>query len=58
VISEMSGFIGKKRSNHISLEITNEDPVKSNMLYTHFNTKLAQFKGLTDQEKEAYKIKV
>jgi uncharacterized protein (DUF885 family) len=58
VISEMSGFIGKKGSNHINLEITNEDPVKSNILYTHFNSKLAQLEDLTDQEKEAYKIKV
>ena len=54
----MSGFAGKKGSNHINLEVADEDPVKSNILYTNFNSKLAKIEGLIDEEKEVYKTNV
>jgi uncharacterized protein (DUF885 family) len=57
VISEMSGFVGKKESDHINIDI-DDGPVKSNILYVNFNSKLAQIEGLTEEEKVAYKIKV
>lgn len=58
VLSEMSGFVGKKESTPIHLEVTDQDPVKTNILYTNFNSKLAQIDGLTDEEKEEYKARV
>jgi len=58
VISEMSGFVGKKESDLINIEIDDEDPVKSNILYANFNSKLAQIEDLTEEEKELYKSRV
>lgn len=54
VISEMSGFTGQKESTDINIEVTDEDPVKSNILYSNFNTKLEEIEDLTDEEKEVY----
>ena len=58
VTSEMSGFVGKKESDLINIEIDDEDPVKSNILYANFNSKLAQIEDLTEEEKELYKTRV
>lgn len=58
VISEMTGFTGAKRSTDINVEITDEDPVKTNILYSNFNSKLGEIEGLTEEEKEAYKSQV
>ncbi len=58
VISEMHGFTGQKESTNINIEITDEYPVKSNILYSNFDSKIAEIDDLTDDEKEAYKIQV
>ena len=47
-----------KKNQTLSILRSNEDPVKSNILYTHFNSKLAQIEDLTEEEKELYKTRV
>ncbi|VAW26811.1 hypothetical protein MNBD_BACTEROID06-1538, partial [hydrothermal vent metagenome] len=58
VLSEMTGFTGQKKSNDINVEIVDEDPVKSNILYANFNTKIDEIEDLSDEQKEAYKLQV
>lgn len=58
VISEMSGFIGIKKNDDINIEVSDEDPVKSNILYANFNTKIEEIEDLTSEEKEQYKSQV
>jgi uncharacterized protein (DUF885 family) len=58
ILSEMTGFTGQKESTEINVEVTNEDPVKSNILYSNFDTKLNEIEGLTDEQKKEYKSKV
>ncbi|MFT6135923.1 MAG: hypothetical protein ACJAZM_002424 [Cyclobacteriaceae bacterium] len=58
VLSEMSGFVGKNESMTINLEVIDEDPIKSNILFTNFDDKVAQIEELTDEEKEAYRNQV
>jgi uncharacterized protein (DUF885 family) len=58
VISEMSGFVGKKETDSINIEIDDVDPVKSNILYANFNSKLSQIDDFTEEEKELYKTRV
>ncbi len=56
VLSEMTGFTGQKESTDINVEVVDEDPVKSNILYANFNTKIEEIEGLSDEQKEAYKL--
>ncbi len=58
VLSEMTGFTGQKKSNDINVEVVDEDPVKSNILYANFNTKIDEIEDLSDEQKEAYKLQV
>ena len=58
VLSEMTGFTGRKESTDINVEVVDEDPVKSNILYANFNTKIDLIEGLTEEQKEAYKSQV
>lgn len=58
VLSEMAGFTGQKKSDEINTEIEEKDPVKKNILYTNFDSKVDKIEGLTDEEKESYKLAV
>ena len=58
VLSEMTGFTGQKKKELISLEVTNEDPVTANILYSNFDTKIAKIEGLTEEEIIDYKSQV
>ncbi len=58
VLSEMTGFTGQKVSENIDLEVEDKDPVKSNILYTNFNSKIDNIEDITDGEKEEYKRQV
>lgn len=55
VLSEMTGFTGQKESQDIDLEVENKDPVKTNILYTNFDSKLSKIEGISSDEKEEYK---
>ena len=56
VLSEMTGFVGTKESNDINVEVVDEDPVKSNILYANLNTKIDEIEDLSDEQKEAFKL--
>jgi len=57
VLDEMKGFTGQKVSDEINLEV-DPGPVRSNILYTNFATKVAEIEDLSDEEKEAFKQQV
>ncbi|NND52625.1 MAG: DUF885 domain-containing protein [Flavobacteriaceae bacterium] len=57
VVNEMNGFIGQQKdANNQSEE--NKDPVRSNILYTNFENKIAEIEDLPDEQKEEYKKQV
>jgi uncharacterized protein (DUF885 family) len=56
VLSEMSGFIGQKKSDNINVEVVDEDPVRANILYVNLSSKIDDIEGLTDDQKEAFKL--
>lgn len=58
VLNEMKGFTGKLPNDEIDVEVTNQDPVKSNILYTNFDQKLSEIADLSDEAKEAYQDQV
>lgn len=58
VLSEMMGFIGQKKKEVINIEVTNEDPVTTNILFTNFDTKINEIEELSEDEKADYKTKV
>ena len=58
VLSEMSGFVGNKEKDSINIKTDDKGPVKSNILYTNFNSKLSKIEGLTEEEKNAYRTRV
>ena len=58
VLSEMMGFTGQKKKEKINKEVTNEDPVISNILYSNFNEKINKIDDLSDEEKATYKEQV
>ena len=58
VISEMSGFVGNKEKDSINIKTDDQGPVKSNILYANFNSKLLKIEGLTEEEKDAYRTRV
>lgn len=56
VLSEMTGFTGQKESDNINVEVIDEDPVKANILYVNLSSKIDNIEGMTDDQKEAYKL--
>jgi len=58
VLSEMTGFTGQKKSDNINVEVVDEDPVRTNILYVNFNTKIDEISDLSEEQKEAYKLQV
>ncbi len=57
VLDEMKGFTGQKVSDEINLEV-DPGPIRSNILYSNFETKVAEIKDLSDEEKEVFKQQV
>ncbi len=57
VLNEMNGFTGQRESGEITLE-GDAGPVRSNILYTNFAKKVEEIEDLTDEEKEAFKLRV
>ncbi|MEQ8711770.1 MAG: DUF885 domain-containing protein [Cyclobacteriaceae bacterium] len=57
VLNEMNGFIGQRESGEITLE-GDAGPVRSNILYTNFAKKVEEIEDLTDEEKEAFMLRV
>ena len=53
VLDEMKGFTGQKVSDEINLEV-DPGPVRSNILYTNFATKVAEIEDLSDEEKRSF----
>ena len=57
VLDEMNGFVGK-----ITYSTSDKDktvsPIKSNILYTNFETKVDKLEDLSDEDKEFYKKQV
>jgi len=60
VLDEMNGFIGKSKTSQDSTEINREkiSPVKSNILYTNFETKVDKLEKLSTEEKDTFKRQV
>jgi uncharacterized protein (DUF885 family) len=60
VLEGMNNFIGKKDSNaDIIIEAqTSPSPIKSNILYTSFKSKIDQVEDITQEQKESYKKQV
>lgn len=58
VLNEMKGFTGQKKSTKIDIEVPLKDPVKENILFSNFNTKIDKIEDLSEQEKEDYKLAV
>lgn len=58
ILSEMTGFVGSKTREEINLEPANEDPVKTNILFTNFNNKIGEIEGITKEELEDFELKV
>jgi len=58
VLSEMSGFVGNKEKDSINIKTDDKGPIKSNILYTNFNSKVSKIEGLTKEEKDAYNSRV
>ncbi|MEQ8575716.1 MAG: DUF885 domain-containing protein, partial [Fulvivirga sp.] len=57
VLNEMRGFTGQALSDEIEIEITNDDPIERNILFSNFETKIDKIEGLSDSQKEEYKEK-
>lgn len=53
VLNEMKGFVGEKDAVEIPTE-EKQDPIKSNILYTNFEDKIAKIEGLTEEEKQGF----
>ncbi|MEQ8476317.1 MAG: DUF885 domain-containing protein [Fulvivirga sp.] len=58
VLNEMRGFTGQAVSDEIEIEITNDDPIERNILFSNFETKIDKIEGLSDSQKEEYKTQV
>ena len=58
VLSEMSGFVGQKAADSLSDGEQSGDPVKRNILYTNFSTKLAAIEDLSAEQKKDYLAQV
>lgn len=57
VLEEMKGFIGAQSDTLDNLSET-ASAVRSNILYTNFNTKVAEIEGISEEHKAAYKKRV
>ena len=57
VLDEMKGFTGQKEETEISLE-GDPGPIRSNILYTNFDSKVDEIEDLSDEQKAAYKEQV
>lgn len=57
VVNEMKGFVGHKEAVLENLDNA-PIPVKSNILYTNFETKVADIEGLSAEEKTKYQTQV
>ncbi len=57
VVDEMKGFVGHKDAVIENLEEV-PAPVKSNILYTNFETKLGEIEGLSETEKDKFQQQV
>lgn len=55
VVSEMKGFVGQESDTELGMKVPEEDPVKSNILYENFSTKIDSIADLSDLQKEEYK---
>lgn len=53
VLNEMNGFTGQGEVTEINMEI-DEDPVRSNILFTNLETKIGEIEDLSAEEKQAY----
>jgi uncharacterized protein (DUF885 family) len=60
VLREMKGFVGEREADEatIDLEQTEESPVKSNILFTNFESKIDQLEELSQEKKATYKKQV
>lgn len=60
VLAEMNGFIGNKAPYSIGIEATSEipSPVRSNILYTNFETKVDKIEDMSQEQKDRYKKQV
>ena len=59
VLDEMKGFIGQSPDNEIDIENKDEkDAVRDNILYVNLDTKLNEVKDLSEEDKNAYLIRV
>ena len=57
VVKEMKGFTGVGNALELDLE-TNPDPIHANILYSNFSSKIDTIKGLSNEDKEAFKLEV
>jgi uncharacterized protein (DUF885 family) len=60
VITEMNGFIGVKETDATKINMEKEkiSPIKSNILFTNFESKIDELEELSAEEKEAFKQQV
>jgi len=60
VVDEMNGFISTRIATKDSIEISNTllSPVKSNILYTNFESKIDKIDKLSQEQKTSYKKQV
>jgi uncharacterized protein (DUF885 family) len=53
ILNEMNGFTGQSESTKINMEI-DDDPVRSNILFTNLESKLKEVEDLSEEEQLAY----
>jgi uncharacterized protein (DUF885 family) len=53
ILNEMNGFTGQSESTKINMEI-DDDPVRSNILFTNLESKLKEIEDLSEAEQSAY----
>ncbi|MFY0605858.1 MAG: DUF885 domain-containing protein [Cyclobacteriaceae bacterium] len=60
VLTEMKGFIGVDNGSDINIQESSESltPVKSNILFTNFETKIDDIEELSQEQKDDYKKQV
>ncbi len=60
VLNEMNGFIGAKKASTDSIQDSSNtlSPVKSNILFTNFESKIDKLDDLSQEEKNTYKEQV
>lgn len=60
VLDEMNGFIGVNENNDDSFSETAEEasPIRANILYTNFETKIEEVEKLSQEQKDQFKAQV